>query len=719
MTTADPRQSTALQALSIIARHHGVDVGPQRLVHDYALGEGEAVADALLVRMADELGLKAKSARLDWADLAELGYAYPVIGRLINGNSVVISGFRNKEDDVVVIDPLAGQQGFLFIPKDKFLASWQGETVLIKRRYRMGDESQPFGLRWFIPEILRQSFAFGSVMVAAVCLMLLALVTPLFFQLVIDKVLVHQARTTLEVLGIGIGIALVFEAVLSFLRNYVLLHATNKIDIRLASRVFQHMTRLPLNFFETSSAGVLTKHMQQIDSIRRFLTGKLFFTVIDAFGLFVFIPLLLFYSGVLAGVVALFSVVVAAVIFAVMPAFRRQLQTLYEAEGRRQSLLVEAIHGMRTVKSLALEPTLGRRWEEASARAVTRQFEVGKISLTAQGVIGLVEKLLTVAIVWVGAELVFANRLTIGELIAFQMLAGRVSQPLVGIVSLINELPQTLLSVRMLGEIMNRRPERDLNADGMRPPLSGSIRIEDLTFRYPAAAVPALADIDMDIAPGSMIGIVGRSGSGKSTLLRLLQGLYLPQTGSIRFDGTDMRELDLAHLRHSVGIVLQENFIFRGTVRENIAITNPEAGFDEIIAAARTAGADEFIQSLPQGYETPLEENASNLSGGQKQRLAIARAILPQPPVLILDEATSALDPESEGIVQQNMAKIAKGRTVIVVSHRLASLVSSDVIYVLDKGRIVGAGPHRQLLRECPIYNQLWSRQNAHLLEPA
>jgi ATP-binding cassette subfamily B protein len=450
--------------------------------------------------------------------------------------------------------------------------------------------------------------------------------------------------------------------------------------------------------------------MQQAEKIRPFLTGKLFITALDATALVVFIPLLIAYSGKLAALVLGFAALVGIVVVALTGSFRRRLAKLYEAEGERQALLVEAIHGMRTVKSLAVEPAMRKSWDRRAAAAVETHLKVGQISAGAQAVIGLLDKLMMVAVIGVGATDVFAGALSVGALMAFQMLAGRVVQPLVQMVSLAQDYQETALSVRMLGEVMNRPAERR-RAGGLMPSFQGAVTFEDVTFRYPGAQQAALSGVSLNIAPGKVVGIVGKSGSGKSTLTRLLQGLYAPEQGLVRIDGVDLREIDLAHLRRSIGVVLQENFLFRGSVRDNIAMTKHDASFEEIVAVAQLAGADEFIERLPQGYDTMLEENAANLSGGQRQRLAIARALLPHPRILVLDEATSALDPDSEAIVMANLSRIAMGRTVIIVSHRLATLVGSDSIAVVDRGRVVDQGTHSELLVRSNIYGHLWNQQ--------
>jgi subfamily B ATP-binding cassette protein HlyB/CyaB len=565
-------------------------------------------------------------------------------------------------------------------------------------------------LMWFIPEVLKQRDAFRDIAIATLVLNALMLGLPIFTQLVIDKVLVHESYSTLFVLTVGVILVVLFESGFTFLRQYLLLAATNKIDIRLMRRTFSHMLSLPIDFFERHTAGMLVRHMQQTTSIRSFLTGSLFFTLLESVSFFIFLPVLFSYSAMLTAVVLVIALMMAAVIVALINPFNRRLQALYAAESQRQSMLVESIHGIRTIKSMAIEPKQRKIWEQRSADVVMMNFGVGRMSLAAQTVTQLLQRGMTIAVVGLGAAQVIDKEMTVGTLIAFQMLAGRVTGPLVQIVGLVHEIQETGLSVKMLGEVMNHPPER-LSSGGLRPPVQGGITFEDVTFRYPGSSLAALDRISLSIAPGQVIGVVGRSGSGKSTLTKLIQSLYPVQEGLIRFDGVDLREIDLAYLRRNIGVVLQENFMFRGTIRENIAMTKPDASFEQIVAAAQAAGADEFIERLPKGYDTLLEESATNLSGGQRQRLAIARAILPLPRILILDEASSALDPESEAIFMRNLSKIAEGKTVIIVSHRLSTLVNADHILFFQRGQILDAARHPELLARCEPYAHLWNQQ--------
>ena len=707
---------TSLQCLALIARHHGLDVSSGRLVHDYSLVDEEPTPRRLL-RISKDLGLKARQLNLSWRQLKKVDKAFPVLAKLANGNYVIFVGMRQAEgedgqelDQIAVFDPLADQQGFVFLDQQQLENSWQGEVFLLKRSFSLLDSNQPFSLKWFLPEIFRQRTAFTDVAIAALFIHLIALVVPLFFQIVIDKVLTNFAMDTLRVLTVGICVALIFDATLGYLRSYLLLHATSKIDVRVGTRTFGHLLNLPMSFFERTTAGVLTKHMQQTNQIREFLTGSLFLTMLDTTALLVFLPILLFYSVPLTMIVLLFAGLLAVNIGVLLGPYRRRLEALYNAEGDRQAMLVETIHGVQTVKALSLEPVQRKNWDQKTAQAVAMNFKVGKISIMATTISKLLEKLLTVIVIWYGASLVLGKEMSVGELVAFQMISGRVTGPLVALVGLVHSYQQCSLSVRMLGTVMNHKPEAGIGA-GLRPEIAGQVEFEDVTFRYAATDRPALDDVSFTIPAGTVVGVVGRSGSGKTTLTRLMQGIHHPQSGLIRIDKLDMRELDIQHLRQNIGVVLQDNFLFRGTVRDNIAMSKPNASFQEIVYASRMAGAAEFVEQMPQSYDTMLEENGSNLSGGQKQRLAIARALLKDPRVLIFDEATSALDPESEAIIQKNLRVIARGRTVIIVSHRLATLVGCNAIVVLERGQVESMGSHQQLLKTSKVYQDLWYQQ--------
>lgn len=672
-----------------------------------------------LSQLAADCGMRSKKISLTWERALELVDAHPFIALKPSGKYFVIDGVGVRQDgtpDLRVYDPdpdpddLSPESGaHRFWSKEFFEKKNGGKGLLLQKIFKLSDENQPFGLRWFIPEFIKLKGVFGQIILAVVAMTLLSLLIPLFFQIVIDKVLHNHSFNTLNVLGVGVILAIIFNAGMEFLRNYLLLFATAKIDINTAIKTFSHLMKLPVNFFDDAPSGMIIKHMQQTDQIRGFLSGNLFFTILDLFSLVVFIPFLMLYSIALTGIVLGFSLLMALVVMSLIKPFYRRLNTLYEAEGKRQARLVESLHGIHTVKALALEQNEQRAWNDSSAFSIKSHFNVGKIALTANTISSMLEMMMNIAVIWAGAYMVFNHTMSVGALIAFQMLSGRVSGPLVKLVGLVQEYQQTALSVKMLGAVMNH--PREHPGGGVKPRFGGKINFESVNFRYKPELPPALYDLNLNIGAGEVIGIVGRSGSGKSTLARMIQATYAPQTGLIRIDDIDIREIDKAWLRKNIGVVLQENYFFQGTIRDNIRLTKPDAQPDEILNAAIQSGADEFVARLPKGYDTMLEENASNLSGGQKQRLAIARALLANPPILILDEATSALDPESELIIQKNMRAIARGRTVLIIAHRLSMVRGADQILVLDRGKALAYAPHDVLVHRDGLYKDFWRQQ--------
>jgi len=714
LAEVDIKRHTKLYAFSRIASHHNVRFNLQSVMHEYAVGE-EEIKDSLLKKIASDFEFKTKKISLNWKKLSDASDIFPAIVWKKNGKAAILCGVKKSEESVsvVIIDPesdaATSPNPFLFLDQEQFEELCTYDINCFKKTYHLADENRPFSLAWFIPEFIRMRGIFWQIAVLVATLTVLSLAVPLFFQIVVDKVLVNRGYDTLNVIGAGVVLAIIFNGTLEFAKSYLLLFATNKIDISTATKTFLHLMKLPIDFFERIPSGVLLKHMQQTEKIRGFLSGNLFFTILDLLSLVLFVPLLLCYSVKLTLVVVGFSALMALVIASLIKPFQRRLDELYQAEGRRQSMLVEAIHGIRTVKSLALEPVQKKAWNDSTAYAIKSYFRVGKISMTARSASQVLELLMGICVIWLGAHMVFDFEITIGALIAFQMLANRVTGPLVKTVGLIHEYQQIALSVKMLGVVMNYPAEPA--GGGVRNPVKGAISFENITFQYRPDLPQVLKNFTLDVPTGSSLGIVGRSGSGKTTLTKLLQGLYPVTQGLIKIDGIDIKEIEKSHLRSSIGVVLQENYFFSGTVRENIALTKQNASLEEVIYAAKLAGADEFVQKLPRGYDTVLEENASNLSGGQKQRLAIARALLTNPPILIFDEATSALDPESECVIQKNLKAISRGRTVLIISHRLSIVSHADKIVVIDSGTLSDAGNHKELLSRDGIYKEFWTQQ--------
>ena len=720
MTISDPRlaqeialrapQLSALRATFLVAIHHGVTLGPE----DLPQAEAADLAAAIMASL-QQAGLRTRLLRpCKWPVLSRLGTAYPALVPMRDGRWVILVHVLAGEQ-VALLDPLREADGVHLVAKAAFLADWAGQVLLVQPGKAAVEAARPFGLSWFLPALKAQQGLLVGVAVAVIAGNLISFTLPLLFQVLIDRVIAHHAWNTLAaVVGFYVFLAL-FDAGFSYVRQRLMLIAGGKVDARVGARAFAHLLSLPLSVFETTAAGVLTRHMQQTEKIRAFLTGRLFQTMLDA----VFLPLLIVFLALLCGpltiVVFGFALAIALCIGALLPLFRSRLNALYAAEAERQAHLVETLHNMRAVKALVLEPARRRIWEDSLAATLRRQWDVGAISALAGAVTGLLEKLMQVSIIGYGAALVLQGQITIGALVAFTMLAGRVTGPLVQIVALISEYQEAALSVRMLASVMDQKPERGTAARPARHKITGRLTLDQVSFTYPGTTTPALDRISLDVSPGQVIGIVGRSGSGKTTLTRLIQGIEVPQSGLIQIDGVDIRQIDLDHLRRNLGVVLQENLLFRGTIRENIATARPEASLEEVAKAAGLAGAEDFISRLPQAYDTRVEEGGANLSGGQRQRLAIARALMIAPRILVFDEATSALDPESEALVNRNLAAMAKGRTVLIVSHRMSTLVRADQIVVLDQGRVVDMAPHPLLLARCEIYRHLWLQQTEHM----
>ena len=694
----------------LLGKHHGIVVPKEKLG---AVDRNNPIGSLLLLMR--DVGLTGKLiSKAKWRSIATLGSAFPAMVEYEEGRWVILVNVALNTDDgdfAAILDPTNEAAGVQFVPRAAFEAKWSRRLVLCRRKWSEVETKQPFGFLWFMPEILRNGRSFRDVALLSVMSNVIGLGTPLMFNILIDKVVPHRSYNTLVAVILAFVMAMVFEAIFSYVRSYLTMYASNKIDARLASRSFAHMLRLPMDFFERQPIGVLLRNIQQTEMVRNFLTGRLFFTFLEVFTLPVLLVCLVLYSGVLTGIVLLFSLMIAIVIGIMIPIFKKQLNKLYEAEGDRQGDLVETMVGMRAVKSLALEGLRQESWDRKVANSIRRRMGVGHFGILATTLTNALSGMLTFTLLGVGVLQIFNGSLSLGALVAFNMLSGRVTGPLLQIVGLINEYQQVAMGVKLLGTIMDHPPERDPSIKGITPVITGELEFEKVSFQYDGAASLALDNVSFKIEEGQFIGIVGRSGSGKTTLTRLIQGLHEPRNGLIQLNGTDLRHIDLTHLRRSIGVVLQDSILFRGTIRDNIAAANPEAGLEDVMECARLAGAEEFIARLPRSYETRVEESATNFSGGQRQRIAIARALLLKPKVLLFDEATSALDPESEAIIQENLNEIAQGRTMIIVSHRLSSLTRADGIIVMEQGKVVDFAPHTVLLERCEIYRHLWGQQ--------
>jgi len=684
-----PASDTGLLGLAMLARFHGLAADPAQLAHQFK-APGEAFGTAQILLAAKALGLKAKRVHTEVARLDRT--PLPALAASHDGRFFILA--RIDGEQALIQEPGASRPQVLSIAE--LTARWNGELILFASRASLAGELAKFDFSWFIPAVVKYRKLLAEVLAVSFALQLFALVTPLFFQVVMDKVLVHRGFTTLDVIAFGFLVVVIFETVLSGLRSYVFAHTTSRIDVELGARLFRHLLNLPLAYFQARRVGDTVARVRELENIRQFLTGNAITLVLDLFFSFVFIAVMLFYSGWLTLIVVLSLPAYGLLSFLVTPLLRARLHEKFSRGAENQAFLVEAINGIDTLKAMAVEPQMTRRWDNQLAAYVASGFRTATLGTLAHEGVNLIGKLVTVATLWLGARLVIDGQLTVGQLIAFNMLAGRVAQPVMRLAQLWTDFQQTGISVQRLGDILNSRTE--LARAGTLPQLAGRIELDHVVFRYRPDAPEVLRGIDLTIQPGEVIGIVGRSGSGKSTLAKLVQRLYLPESGRVLVDGMDLAVADTSSLRRQIGIVLQENMLFNRSIRENIALSDPGLPLEAVIAAAKLAGAHEFILELPEGYDTMVGEHGSSLSGGQRQRIAIARALITNPRILIFDEATSALDYESERIIQNNMKAICQGRTVIVIAHRLSAVRGADRIIVIDRGQIVEQGTHAELL---------------------
>lgn len=703
---------SGLQSLALLAALHQKALSTARLEHQFG-GGAATLSPADILRAAKSVGFKARSVVLEQKQINPR--TLPALAQTHEGEFFVLAHIRETEGNkrhYLVQRPFESAPQTL--AADAFSALWNGRLLLMKPAVGLGSAMDgKFNLRWFIPSLVRYRKLFAEVLVASFFLQLFALVTPLFFQVVMDKVLVHRGFSTLNVLACGFAVVVTFEAVVGGLRNYLFSHTTNRVDVELGAKLFRHLATLPLAYFENRQVGQTVARVRELETIRNFITGTALTLVIDLGFTFIFFAVLWLYSPTLTWIVLGSLPLYIALSACLTPTLRHRLDQKFRTGALNQAFITEAVTGIQTVKAQALEPQMQRRWEDQLANYVTASFRATNLNNIASQAAGLISKITTLLIIWWGAHLVIAGSLTVGQLVAFNMIAGRVTAPILKLVQLWQDFQQAGISLQRLGDILNTPREAGSNCQRSAPAqLDGAVRFERVRFRYRPEAPLVVDELSLDIPAGSVVGIVGRSGSGKSTVAKLLQRLYTPEAGRVFVDGLDLAMVDNAWLRRNVGVVQQESFLFNRTVRDNIALTNPGLPFDRVVQCAKIAGAHEFILELPHAYDTEIGEQGSNLSGGQRQRIAIARALLTNPRILILDEATSSLDYESERSVQENMGAISQGRTVLIIAHRLSTVRHCDKIVVVDKGQIVESGTHDELLDLAGYYARLHSYQS-------
>jgi subfamily B ATP-binding cassette protein HlyB/CyaB len=694
---------SGLEALVTLLHFQGVAADRGQIGH--RLGSTKIGVSEIL-RCAKELGLKARACRSDWSRLARM--PLPAIASLRGGGFMVVA--KAAEEKILVQSSQEPRPALM--TRAEFLATWDGGLILMTRRAGLSDLTRRFDITWFFGAIHKYRHLLSEVLVASFFLQMFALVSPLFFQVVIDKVLVHRSLGTLDVLVIGLLAISMFETVLGILRTYLFSHTTNRIDVELGARLFRHLLALPMAYFQARRVGDSVARVRELENIRNFLTSSALTLAIDLLFTSVFLAVMFAYSPLLTWIVLGSFPFYIAISAGVTPLFRRRLDEKFRRGAENQAFLVESVTGIETLKAMAVEPQMQRRWEEQLADYVAASFRVLSLGNTASQIVQFVSKAVTAGILYFGARQVIDGSLSVGELVAFNILASRVSTPVLRLAQIWQDFHQARLSILRLGDILNATAEPTYSASRTQlPDIRGNITFDHVTFRYRIDGQEVLHDVSFDVPAGQMVGIVGPSGSGKSTFAKLVQRLYVPETGRVLIDGMDLSVADPAWLRRQIGVVLQENVLFNRSVRENIALADPAMPMERIVAAATLAGAHEFILELPEGYDTIVGERGSTLSGGQRQRIAIARALTADPRILIFDEATSALDYESERIIQHNMKQIAKGRTVLIIAHRLSTVRTADRIVTLERGRLVEDGTHDALIKTGGRYATLHRMQ--------
>lgn len=701
---------TALVCLVNIAAHFKIPADYNQLARAYIVDKA-GVDTVGLLRAAGDLGLKARKFTGITADhLAKM--PHPCICRMTNGTYVLYRGV-NKDGNPLLLDPAAGKQGFVM--RAAFAQAFAGEAILFARRFRiekLTDKVEKFGFGWFLPVVLKYKSFLVQVLFISLLLQGFGLLTPFFTQTIIDRVLTHRSVSTMDVMLAGMILVALFNQFMVALRTYLFVHTTNKIDVTLSAHLFRKVTELPVKYFDKWQVGDVVSRMSELETIRGFLTGQSLTVVLDVVFAVVYLTVMFIYSSTLSYIVWATIPLYIILNAIIAPIYKKRINERFLLATEQQSFTIEAITGMRTVKTMGVEQTFVERYEEVLSRYLKSALSVLNLA-NAAGCIGMfLNMAFNLAILWIGAYQVMEHNITVGELIAFQMLAGQVIAPVLRLVNMWQYFQQIRVSMARLGDIMNEKSEPAFNPNRTTlPQLKGEVIFDKVNFRYKADGKNVLTDISVRITPGAHVGIVGRSGSGKSTLTKLIQRLYVPESGRVLVDGVDIAQVETAWLRRQIGIVLQENFLFAGTIKENIAIAMPNIGDEAIERAAKLAGVDDFVKDMPQGYDTFVGERGSLLSGGQRQRVAIARALLLDPKILIFDEATSALDTESEQKILQNMGEIAKGRTTITIAHRLSTVRDCDAIMAMDHGRIVEAGTHAQLMAHKGYYYHLYMAQ--------
>lgn len=701
--------------------HSGSDSSAYFLAASLLLSHGEVTADdvasalasepealdlAALNRVALKLGFKARRSVVIFRQRM-MAMPMPFLAEVKGGGVILVrgvdqAGIRHGAGGPDEAELLSWDDARAQLTGSVLQMVWPGRQAVYER----------FSWRWFLKAVVRYRKPLTGVIVFSALIQVCTFVTPMFFQVVVDKVIIHRAQTTLDVLALGLAGIYVFEAVLTWLRGYLMPHTTNRIDVELASRTFDHLLGLPQKYFDARRVGDSVARLHEIENIRNFITSSALTLLVDSVFAVILIFALFFYSSLLAWIVVATLPIYIVISLVMVPIYRSMLERKFDIGAHRQAFAVEMVTGMGTVKALSVESFVQRIWDRLTAAYVAISFKVTTLGNAVDQFARFVSRICLLLVLYFGATEVMEGRLTVGQLVAFNMLAQQLTEPILKLVHVWSQFQQARVSIARVGDILNNRQEAETGEKLVSaPPVMGAIAFRDATFRYGPDLPDAIANVSLEIEAGEVIGIVGTSGSGKSTLTRLVQGLHHPTGGRVLVDDLDVKMLEPRSIRRQIGVVLQENVLFNATVAENIAFGRPDTSMEEIVGSARLAGAHEFIVELPHGYNTMIGERSASLSGGQRQRVAIARALVSNPPILIFDEATSALDYETEARIQANMSEITMGRTVIIIAHRLSTVRSASRIVVMERGRIVEVGSHDELIARGGRYATLHAIQ--------
>jgi subfamily B ATP-binding cassette protein HlyB/CyaB len=683
---------------------YNISFNPISITHNFKKNEDLSESD--IVSIFNSNGLKSKLKSFKKKE-AILNIHFPLIYKDKQNNFILALQNQERNNQILIKNPNKKEPEL--ISTEDFLNSLneKNEIILIQKKSSFLNEDFKFGINWFIEAFIKYKKILIEVIVVSFFIQVLSLLSPIFFQVTVDKVLVHNSMTTLDVLMIGLVLVSIFEVVLSFIRTFLLNHTTNKIDVTLGAHLFSHLMNLPLSFFNSRKVGQIATRVRELDTIRAFITSSALTICIDLVFTIVFFIVMWNYSKLLTIIVFCSIPFYVAIAIIITPILQKKLDEKFLKAAENQAFLVESISGIETIKSIALEPKMRDHWNNQISDYVLSSFKVNNLGNFYTQFSNLINKLTMIFILYYGSQLVISQEITIGMLIAFNMLASRISGPILNMAQLWNDFQQANISIKRLSDILNTKQEKGYSGNSLIKGINGNVVFDNVSFRYKINSKNVIENFSLKVNQGDIIGIVGRSGSGKSTITKLIQKLHTPNDGRILIDGIDISTLDPSWIRKQIGVVLQDNFLFNRTIKENISISNPSLPLDYVINAAKMAGAHEFIAELPEGYETIIEEGGTNLSGGQKQRIAIARALVNNPKILIFDEATSALDYESEKIIQNNMKNICKNRTVFIIAHRLTAIKDASKIVVMEKGQIIEYGTIKELINKNGFFKYL------------